>query len=51
MIHLIPLGIAAALWLALGRLNRVTGFLRTGEVIFWDAVLLVVVFLVWLRWY
>jgi len=51
VIHLIPLGIAAALWLGLSRLNRATGWLRTGEVVFWDAILLVVVFLVWLRWY
>ena len=51
MIHLIPVGIAAALWLLLARLNRATGWLRTGEVVFWDAILLIVVFLVWLRWF
>jgi hypothetical protein len=51
VIHLIPLGVTAALWLALSRLNRSTGWLRTGEVVFWDAILLIVVFLVWLRWF
>jgi hypothetical protein len=51
VIHLVPVGIAAALWYALHRLNHATGWLRTGEVIFWDAILLVAVFLVWLRWF
>jgi hypothetical protein len=51
VIHLIPIGLAAALWLLVYRLNRATGWLRTGEVVFWDAILLVVVFLVWLRWF
>lgn len=51
LIHLIPLGISAALWLALARLNRPSGWLRRGELVFWDAILLVVVFLVWLRWF
>ncbi len=51
MIHLIPVGIAAALGYALHRLNRATGWLRLGELIFWDAILLVAVFLVWLRWF
>lgn len=51
MIHLIPIGIAAALWFGLARLNRATGWLRTGEVVFWDAILLVLTFLVWLNWF
>jgi hypothetical protein len=51
VIHLIPVGIAAALWFLLARLNRTTGWLRTGELVFWDAILLVVIFLVWLRWF
>jgi hypothetical protein len=51
LVHLVPLGLAALGWLALWRLNRARGWLRLGEVIFWDAILLVVVFLVWLRWF
>jgi hypothetical protein len=51
VIHLIPTGIAAALWYVLGRLNRRTGWFRTGELVFWDAILLIAVFLVWLRWF
>jgi len=51
VIHLIPIGLAAALWLLVYRLNRATGWFRTGEVVFWDAILLVVTFLVWLRWF
>ena len=50
LLHLVPLALAALDWLALARLTRNTGWFRPGEVIFWDAVLLVVVFLVWLRW-
>lgn len=51
MIHLIPIGLAAALWFLVYRLNRATGWLRTGEVVFWDAIFLIVIFLVWLRWF
>ena len=51
MIHVIPLGIALALWLVLARANRTSGWFRTGELVFWDAILLIVVFLVWLRWF
>lgn len=51
MIHLVPLGISAALWLALARVNRSRDWLRTGELVFWDAIILIVVFLVWLRWF
>jgi hypothetical protein len=47
----VPLGIAALGWLALHRVNRRRGWLRTGEVIFWDAILLVLIFLAWLRWF
>ena len=51
LLHLVPLGIAALGWLALHRLNRVKGWFRIGELIFWDAIVLVLVFLVWLRWF
>jgi hypothetical protein len=51
MLHLIPLFITALGWYAFERINRGRGWFRRGEVIFWDAVLLVIVFLVWLRWF
>ena len=51
LVHLLPLGIAALGWWALARVNRAKGWFRVSEVIFWDAVLLVVVFLAWLRWF
>ena len=51
LLRLFPLLLAALAWLALQRLNRAKGWFRPGEVIFWDAVVLLVVFLVWLRWF
>jgi hypothetical protein len=51
LVHLVPLGIAALGWFALHHLNRRRGWFRIGEVIFWDAIVLVLVFLVWLRWF
>ncbi|MCG8419527.1 MAG: hypothetical protein MJE77_16475 [Proteobacteria bacterium] len=51
LIHLIPLAISALGWCVFGQLNRRMGWFRRGEVIFWDAIFLVVVFLIWLRWY
>jgi len=50
LLYLVSLALAALGWVALARLNRVVVWFRPGEVILWDAVLLVVVFLVWLRW-
>ena len=51
LLHLVPLGIAALGWLALHQVNRRRGWFRIGEVLFWDAILLVLIFLVWLRWF
>jgi hypothetical protein len=50
-VHLIPLALAALAWWALHRANRPHGWFRLGELLFWDAVILVLVFLVWLRWF
>ena len=50
-LHLIPLALSAVGWYGLDRINQRLGWLRRGELIFWDAILLVVVFLVWLRWF
>jgi hypothetical protein len=51
MLHLVPLAIAALGWLALHRLNRAGRWFRIGELIFWDAIVLILVFLGWLRWF
>jgi hypothetical protein len=45
------LRLGQAHWLTLHRLNRVKGWFRIGELIFWDAIALVLIFLVWLRWF
>lgn len=50
-VHLIPLGIAASCWYGLARFSRSREWFRLGEIIFWDAVILIVIFLVWLRWF
>ncbi|MHC4891562.1 MAG: hypothetical protein ACYTEO_19080, partial [Planctomycetota bacterium] len=47
----IPLVIAAGVWWTLARLNRVVRWFRLGELIFWDAIILVIIYLVWLRWF
>jgi hypothetical protein len=44
-------GCAAAGWYGLYWLNRARRWFRIGEVIFWDVILLILVTLVWLRWF
>jgi hypothetical protein len=51
LLGLVPIGLSALAWYGLYRLNRRSGWFRTGELIFWDAILLVLVYLVWLRWF
>ena len=51
LIHLVPLVLAGLCWYLLYRLNRSRQWLRLGELIFWDAVLLIAVFLIWLIWF
>lgn len=51
VLGLAPIGIAATLWLALHGLNRKRGWFRIGELIFWDAIILVIVYLIWLQWF
>ena len=50
-VHVIPVLISALIWYGVHLLNRRTGWLRIGEVIFWDVIILIVVFLVWLQWF
>ena len=51
MLHFVPLGIATLAWLVLHRLNRAKGWFRLGELSFWDAIVVVLIFLTWLRWF
>jgi hypothetical protein len=51
LIGLVPVAIAATGWYGLYRLNRARCWFRIGEIIFWDAILLILVYLVWLRWF
>lgn len=51
LLTLMPLGFAALFWWGLYRVNLRRGWFRVGELIFWDAVALIVIYLVWLRWF
>ncbi len=51
LVHIVPLAVAALGWALLHRLNRGRGWFRIGELIFWDAILLVLIFLIWLYWF
>lgn len=51
LLHFLPLAIGALAWAGLARLNRRCKWLRIGELIFWDAIILVIVYLIWLRWF
>jgi hypothetical protein len=46
-----PVGIAAVLWWLLWRVNRDRRWFSVGELVFWDVILLILVQLVWLRWF
>lgn len=47
----VPLVLAALVWLGLWRINRTRKWFTVGEVMFWDVVVLIVIQLVWLRWF
>jgi len=51
VLSLVPLAVAAGLWWGFHRLNRRRRWFRTGELVFWDAIALIVVYLLWLRWF
>ncbi len=51
LIHLVPVAGAMVGWYAVYRVNRRYRWLRIGEVIFWDIVLLIILFLAWLIWF
>jgi len=47
----VPPVLAAIFWFGLWRLNRTRGWFTVGELIFWDVVALIVIQLIWLRWF
>ncbi|MHA1154442.1 MAG: hypothetical protein ACTSQ7_17675 [Alphaproteobacteria bacterium] len=51
VVGLVPVALAGIGWYGLYRLNRGRGWFRIGELIFWDVVLLVLVYLAWLVWF
>lgn len=51
LVHLVPLAIGAGLGYLLYRVNRPRQWLRVGELIFWQIVLLIIIFLIWLIWF
>ncbi|WP_173933846.1 hypothetical protein [Chelativorans sp. Marseille-P2723] len=46
-----PLLLAAMVWLGFWRVNSRRRWFTTGEVIFWDVIALIVIQLIWLRWF
>ena len=50
-LHLVPVAVAALGWYGVHRLNRSKGWFRIGELVFWDVIILILVFLVWLKWF
>jgi len=47
----VPLVLAAVVWLLFWRVNRAKRWFTFGEVIFWDVIVLILIQLVWLRWF
>jgi hypothetical protein len=47
----VPLLLAAIVWFGFWRVNRTRGWFTAGEVIFWDVIFLILIQLVWLRWF
>jgi hypothetical protein len=51
LVGFVPVILAAIVWFGFWRVNRKRGWFTVGEVIFWDVVVLVVIQLIWLRWF
>ncbi len=47
----VPLILAAIVWAGFWKINRRRKWFTIGEVIFWDVIILIVIQLVWLRWF
>ncbi|ESX20299.1 hypothetical protein NKI32_27435 [Mesorhizobium sp. M0761] len=51
LLALVPLAAAALVWWLFYSFNRSRRWFSTGELIFWDAIALVTLQLVWLIWF
>jgi hypothetical protein len=47
----VPLLLAAIVWAVFWHVNRERKWFTIGEMIFWDVIVLVLIQLVWLRWF
>jgi hypothetical protein len=47
----VPPLLAAIVWLGFWKVNRRLRWFTIGEVIFWDVIVLILIQLVWLRWF
>ncbi len=51
LLGFVPLLLSAVVWLIFWRVNRRRRWFSVGEVIFWDINILIIIQLVWLRWF
>lgn len=51
LLALVPLAAAALVWRLFHVFNKSRRWFSTGELIFWDAIALVILQLVWLIWF
>jgi hypothetical protein len=51
LLALVPLVAAALVWWLFHRFNRSRRWFSLGELIFWDAIVLVILQLIWLIWF
>ncbi len=47
----VPIVLAVIVWLGFWRINRAKRWFTVGEMIFWDVIVLIIIQLVWLRWF
>ncbi len=51
LVGLVPVLLSAVVWFGFWRVNRKRGWFTIGEVIFWDVIVLILIQLLWLRWF
>jgi hypothetical protein len=48
---IVPPLLAALVWCGFWQVNRKHRWFTIGEIIFWDVIILILIQLVWLRWF